>query len=615
MKKRIVLLLTAAFVIALFQAKFGIAEAFGAKTVTVVLDPGHDGLHGGGGGNGLREESLTLKIALYCKAELEKYGNIKVYLTRNSAACPGFKNCSNSECLQARVDYAESVNADFFVSLHLDDSASPSPSGAMVIVPEKGVYRDDLSSISHKAGTLILKELGRLGLKNRGLYTKMCDDANDDDGNFDPEYIYPNGAFTDWYGIIRKNTRAGIPSVIVEHCFISNPSEASKYLKDEAMIKALGVADAAAIAEFFSSRANPFVTASAASSVYREGMAVTAKLSGCANGDGGRRVVFYVNGDEAGSAVTNANGEAKFAPVNLNAGNYTFRAVFEGDERNASAFSTGSFSISKASALISDGGTQTIGSAYAGEDLSGRINLRVTGVGGETLTGIWTCKAPDTQGVTEAAFTITGGTGSPSNYLPVTARIAVTEIITANVFEDVENGWYKDYVEEAAAKGIVNGTGNGRYEPDREVTRAEFVQMTVNAAKLPEAEPDTRKYRDVSEGDWYYGAVMRARSAGLLDGFADRDFQPDKAVTREEMACILAAAVKRGAERDAEADLLSVFVDYEEFNKAYIKDIALIYKLNIMVGVGGGKFDSKGVTTRAQAAAVQIRMLEILSMS
>lgn len=209
--------------------------------VVVVLDPGHDARHCGAAGNGLREEELTLRIAQYCKAELEQYRNVTVYMTRNDGTCPDPRG--NGYCMKTRCNYAASVGADLLVSIHID-AGSLTRSGAMVIVAKNGIYRDDLSTVTHAAGQKILDELTKLGLASRGLYVRMSDSP-------DEEYHYPNGAVADWYAITRDSIKVGVPGIIVEHCFISNPSDVANFLNSEEKLKNLGVADAAGIARYF----------------------------------------------------------------------------------------------------------------------------------------------------------------------------------------------------------------------------------------------------------------------------------------------------------------------------------------------------------------------------
>ena len=62
---------------------------------------------------------------------------------------------------------------------------------------------------------------------------------------------YPNGQPSDYMAIIRYGILANLPSMIVEHGFVSNPADCEKYYGSDAKIRALGVADAQAIAEYY----------------------------------------------------------------------------------------------------------------------------------------------------------------------------------------------------------------------------------------------------------------------------------------------------------------------------------------------------------------------------
>lgn len=185
-------------------------------------------------------------------------------------------------------------------------------------------------------------------------------------------------------------------------------------------------------------------------------------------------------------------------------------------------------------------------------------------------------------------------------------------------FSDLDaKHWAKPYINKASSKKLVQGMGNNKYDPERAVTRAEFVQMIVNALQLPAAEIGTRAYTDVNKNTlWYYNAIMKAKSAGLLSGFLDSYFYPDTAITREEMATILAAVVRQyDVTTTREAIYLEdLFTDYKDMSKPYLRDIELVYRVKLMNGMGDGMFGAQGNTTRAQAATVQIRLLELLKM-
>ena len=100
------------------------AQSARTGNIVVALDPGHDANDAGAQGYGLREEVLTLKIAQYCKAELEQYAGVSVYMTRTGLSCP--YNCTNAgECIKQRAQAAAAAGAEIFVSFHLNSSVSP----------------------------------------------------------------------------------------------------------------------------------------------------------------------------------------------------------------------------------------------------------------------------------------------------------------------------------------------------------------------------------------------------------------------------------------------------------------------------------------------------------
>lgn len=208
-----------------------------AEDYVVMLDPGHDATHCGANKNGLREEVLTLKIAQYCKAELEQYKHVKVYMTRESAACPLPGSTSVADNLN-RVATAANVGADIYVSIHLNSAGTSTAKGAEVFYPNSN-YRPGIGSAGANLATQIQRQLVALGLNNRGISIR-----NSGDGS-----RYPDGSLADYYAVIKHSKNAGFPGVIVEHAYVSNASDAA-FLKSESNLQALGIADATGIAEY-----------------------------------------------------------------------------------------------------------------------------------------------------------------------------------------------------------------------------------------------------------------------------------------------------------------------------------------------------------------------------
>ena len=213
-------------------------EAAEGDPVVIVIDPGHDATHGGAEGNGLQEDKLNLKIAQYCVEELSTYKNVKIYMTRDSASCP-YPGGSSGKDNSRRVEFAQSVGADAYVSLHLNSLDDTSYGGVEIFYPNNS-YRPKLSTVGAGLSQAILDELVGLGLKNHGIKIRNANVSK-----------YDDGSVGDYYQVIREAKIRNITGIIVEHAFISCPSDAENFLSTDAKLKALGVADATGIAKYY----------------------------------------------------------------------------------------------------------------------------------------------------------------------------------------------------------------------------------------------------------------------------------------------------------------------------------------------------------------------------
>ena len=197
-----------------------------AKPYVIVLDPGHGGYDGGANGNGVNEKDLTLKIAKYCKKYLEQQGNAKVYMTRND---------DTYVSLAGRVDYAASVNANLFVSIHLNSGGGH---GAEVYYPNSN-YRSDIGSEGKTLAQSVQDELIALGIYSRGIKIRNSQDSK-----------YPDGSTQDYYAVIQRSKRAGFPGIIIEHAFIDSTNDFSAFLNSDEKLERLGKADATGILKY-----------------------------------------------------------------------------------------------------------------------------------------------------------------------------------------------------------------------------------------------------------------------------------------------------------------------------------------------------------------------------
>ncbi len=184
-------------------------------------------------------------------------------------------------------------------------------------------------------------------------------------------------------------------------------------------------------------------------------------------------------------------------------------------------------------------------------------------------------------------------------------------------FDDITaDFWASSYIERAASKRLVAGMDANNYMPNKAVSRAEFLQMIAPALQLPVAASDEAPYTDVTQAAWYYDIVANAKAAGLLDCFTGTTFNGNTPITREEMACVLAAAVQyeQGVEMAKAPALDSVFTDADMISEDLADEVAFIYSLKIMQGMGNGTFAPQETSTRAQAATVMIVTLKYLDL-
>ena len=203
--------------------------------LVVVIDAGHGGYDGGAEStfNGVTysEKYMNLKIAQACRDELQKYYGVTVYMTRDD---------DTFVKLGDRTAYAKSVGADVFVSIHNNSSESGAANGATVFYPNSN-YNASIGSTGQGLAQSILNNLTQFGLKNNGVQIR-----NSESGD-----TYADGSLCDYYSVIRGSKKHGFPGLIVEHAFLSNQSDAEKYLNSDAKLTALGVADAKGIAAYY----------------------------------------------------------------------------------------------------------------------------------------------------------------------------------------------------------------------------------------------------------------------------------------------------------------------------------------------------------------------------
>ena len=138
-------------------------------------------------------------------------------------------------------------------------------------------------------------------------------------------------------------------------------------------------------------------------------------------------------------------------------------------------------------------------------------------------------------------------------------------------FDDVPDGaWYATAVNIMAELGIVNGVGDDKFEPNREITRAEFTTMAMRFAKVPSG--GVNIFTDVAPSDWFYSYVVNSIQYGWIEGYGDGTFRPDRLITRAEVTTIVNRMLDRQADMAyviQNRDKLTKFTDLTTEHWAY----------------------------------------------
>ncbi|MFC9710875.1 InlB B-repeat-containing protein, partial [Paenibacillus sp. NPDC056933] len=171
-------------------------------------------------------------------------------------------------------------------------------------------------------------------------------------------------------------------------------------------------------------------------------------------------------------------------------------------------------------------------------------------------------------------------------------------------FNDVEGHWAKEVIQQAIRKGIVKGYADGTFKPNASITRAEFTVMLMNALQTEYTEA-TLSFTDRSKiGDWAQSAIARAVQAGFIQGDTDGAFRPNEAVTRAEMAVMVASALQL----KAESGTGSPFADDELIPLWARASVAGLQKSGLLNGKGLNNFAPRDNTTRAEAVKLLLSM-------
>lgn len=178
-----------------------------------------------------------------------------------------------------------------------------------------------------------------------------------------------------------------------------------------------------------------------------------------------------------------------------------------------------------------------------------------------------------------------------------------TEAVTKSEFTDLPK---THYASEAVAylkeKGVISGYPDGSFAPDREVNRMEFVKMLVEAFELTKTEETIGAYADLSEDSWYYDYCVAGITNGILTGISETEIGTDLSVKRQDVCVFLARLLEKKGIVPEEKGSVS-FSDEESVSDYAKESVALFAQAGIVNGSDGNFYPQKAAS-RAECAKI-----------
>ncbi|MDD4445111.1 MAG: GLUG motif-containing protein [Eubacteriales bacterium] len=175
-------------------------------------------------------------------------------------------------------------------------------------------------------------------------------------------------------------------------------------------------------------------------------------------------------------------------------------------------------------------------------------------------------------------------------------------------FEDLEAVlWGKKQIEVLASKGIIKGMSQTAFAPEEAITRADFLCLLVRTLGW-EGEPEG-SFGDVAVDTYYWRETGIAKELGIVDGVGNDRFDPDSAISRQDMMVMTerALGVLNGSAMEGAASGLDRFADRAQIAGYAVSSIAALAQEGLVEG-SDGEVNPRGKATRAETAVFLYRV-------
>jgi len=184
-------------------------------------------------------------------------------------------------------------------------------------------------------------------------------------------------------------------------------------------------------------------------------------------------------------------------------------------------------------------------------------------------------------------------------------------------FSDVP-AWAEEYVTFLAARGLINGIGNGKYGANSNITRADFVTLLARIAGADLSSYKSSSFTDVDAGAYYAGAVEWAFQNGITSGTGNGKFSPKANITRQDMAVMIQKFAKVMGYELPKVNKKTTFADQSEISSYAAEAVSALQQAGIIegrtaAGNNGRVFAPKDNATRSETAKIMTIVIKGMS--
>jgi len=179
-------------------------------------------------------------------------------------------------------------------------------------------------------------------------------------------------------------------------------------------------------------------------------------------------------------------------------------------------------------------------------------------------------------------------------------------------FKDIIGNWAQDSINHLTGLGIVNGYEDKTFQPNRAITRGEFVHLLVKSLAIPKGTTVT-PFKDVKSNYWAYSSIQAAYQRGIITGYEDGNFRPEAPISRAEMVAILARGLDykpvNGSEKVKPASYLAIQRFADIYARAwYTDDLSILLQLKLIKGFDDDTFRPLAKASRAEVVTMLERI-------